>query len=247
MNLTKCKNGHYYDADKYSSCPHCGKNGGGNDDATISMDSPSMRPPEPSPAPNMPNMGGGMANMGGMPNMGGGMANMGGIQNLGGMGPAQVDKTVSLFDAVNVASNPASMMPNVAGDNDKTISYYGGSLGKEPVVGWLVCVEGELLGKAFELKNGKNFIGRSPNMDIVLQGDPNVSSDRHAIVTYEPKGRVFFAQPGESSELFYVDGQVVLMNVELQDRSVLEVGNTKLMFVPFCGPNFSWDDVAAKR
>lgn len=185
---------------------------------------------------------------GGMPNMGGGMANMGGgMPQMNNMASAQVDKTVSLFEAVNVASKTVPMAPSMAGDNDKTISYYGGSLGKEPVVGWLVCVEGELLGKAFELKNGKNFIGRSPNMDIVLQGDPNVSRDRHAIVTYEPKGRVFFAQPGESSELFYVDGQVVLMNVELHDRDVLEVGNTKLMFVPFCGPNFSWDDVAAKK
>ena len=104
-----------------------------------------------------------------------------------------------------------------------------------------------MLGKAFELKNGKNFIGRSHNMDIVLQGDANVSRERHAIVTYEPKGRIFFAQPGESRELFYVNGQVVLMNVELHDRDVLNVGNTKLMFVPFCGPDFSWDDLLANR
>ena len=25
MNITKCYNGHYYDADKYDECPHCGE------------------------------------------------------------------------------------------------------------------------------------------------------------------------------------------------------------------------------
>ena len=28
MNLKKCENGHFYDADTYSSCPHCGVSGG---------------------------------------------------------------------------------------------------------------------------------------------------------------------------------------------------------------------------
>ena len=93
------------------------------------------------------------------------------------------------------------------------------------------------------MKNGKNFIGRSPQMDIVLEGDANVSRDRHAIVTYEPKGRAFFAQPGESRELFYVNGQVVLMNVVLQHKDVISVGKTQLMFVPLCGSDFSWDEM----
>lgn len=25
MDLTKCNNGHYYDAEKYDECPHCKK------------------------------------------------------------------------------------------------------------------------------------------------------------------------------------------------------------------------------
>ena len=112
-----------------------------------------------------------------------------------------------------------------------------------PVVGWLVCVEGKMLGKAFELKNGKNFIGRSSQMDVILEGDANVSRDRHAIVTYEPRGREFFAQPGESRELFYVNGQVVLMNVVLKARDIISVGKTDLMFIPFCGADFSWDEI----
>lgn len=216
MNLTKCNNGHYYDADKYSSCPHCSKNEEMEDDVTINMEqtgtmggstfasAPVQQTPAPTPVPS----------------------------------PQPKVKPVSLMDAVNVAAAPSSAVT----DDDKTVSYYGGSMGTEPVVGWLVCVEGEMLGKAFELKNGKNFIGRSAAMDVILEGDPNVSRERHAIITYEPKGRVFIAQPGDSRELFYMNDQVVLMNVEMHDRDVLSIGKTKLMFVPLCGPDFAWDD-----
>ena len=80
-------------------------------------------------------------------------------------------------------------------------------------------------------------------MDVILEGDANVSRDRHAIVTYEPRGKTFFAQPGESRELFYVNDQVVVMNVTLNHGDQISVGKTQLMFVPLCGPDFSWDDL----
>ena len=30
MNLKRCENGHFYDADKFASCPHCAQPAGGN-------------------------------------------------------------------------------------------------------------------------------------------------------------------------------------------------------------------------
>ncbi len=132
-------------------------------------------------------------------------------------------------------------------DNDKTVSYYGGNLGVEPVVGWLVCIEGHMMGKGFELKNGKNFIGRSAGMDIVLEGDANVSRDRHAIVTYEPRKRIFIAQPGDSRELFYLNDNVVLDNAELNAGDIILVGKTQLKFIPFCSKDFAWEDLKNKQ
>ena len=29
MNLTRCNHGHFYDMDKFESCPHCKNNGAG--------------------------------------------------------------------------------------------------------------------------------------------------------------------------------------------------------------------------
>lgn len=112
----------------------------------------------------------------------------------------------------------------------------------DPVVGWLVCIKGADFGSSFIIKSGRNFVGRSADMDIVLHGDSSISRVKHAIILYEPKRREFIAQAGESRELFYVNEEVVLNSTRLKQHDILMIGNTKLMFFPCCGENFSWDD-----
>ena len=92
------------------------------------------------------------------------------------------------------------------------------------------------------MKSGRNFIGRASHMDIVLRGDNSISREKHAIILYEPKRREFIAQAGESRELFYLNDEVVLNPVRLKQHDILTIGNTRLMFFPCCGENFSWDD-----
>lgn len=46
-----------------------------------------------------------------------------------------------------------------------------------------------------------------------------------------------------SRALFYVDDEVVLNNVEVKDRQLLTVGETKLMLVAFCNEKFAWEDL----
>ena len=116
-------------------------------------------------------------------------------------------------------------------------------LDDEPTVGWLIGVNGNYYGECFELKSGKNFIGRAPEMDIVLSADKTVSRYRHAVVLYEPHSRVFIAQAGESRELFYLNENVVLKNEQLNAYDTLLIGTTKLVFFPLCGSEFSWDDL----
>ena len=118
-----------------------------------------------------------------------------------------------------------------------------GEISSEPVVGWLVCIEGNHFGEDFKLKTGKNFIGRSSAMDVVLSGDASVSRDRHAIVVYEPKSNIFLVQPGDSKELFYVNDEVVLSAQKIKGYDVLSVGDSKLLFIPCCSDRFNWDAV----
>jgi hypothetical protein len=123
------------------------------------------------------------------------------------------------------------------------MGYYSKSIGAEPVVGWLVCIEGSHLGEDFRLKSGRNFIGRASGMDIALTYDNAVSRERHAVIVYEPKKHQFLVYPGEVKELCYLNEKVVLSSEELKINDTITVGNTKLMFFPCCSAAFNWDMV----
>ena len=110
-----------------------------------------------------------------------------------------------------------------------------------PVVGWLVCVGGPDKGRDFRIHGEKNFIGRSPAMDIALTGDDSVSRDKHASVAYDPRQRAFWLLPGEASGLVYLNEQLVNTPTKLTSRDIVEVGKSKLMFWPFCDDKFHWE------
>ena len=79
-------------------------------------------------------------------------------------------------------------------------------------------------------------------MDISIQDDNAISRQKHAIITYVPKNRIFIAQPGESRELFYVNDNVVLDNLILTAYDKIEIGQSLFLFVPLCGDKFNWED-----
>ncbi len=235
MKLTKCANGHFYDAEKFSSCPHC--SGGANssqDDAPTSALSLNTGNASSDDEYTMPIFSG----EGSAPSF-----------NRGVTSP--VSQTVT------------SRMPQTSGlqDDEKTVGFMnwnapGSDAGSRPdnvfqseagtqrtqnspVVGWLVCIKGASYGRAFNLYAGQNFIGRSKSMDISLS-DPTVARNRHAILIYEPISRQFYAQAGESHELFYVNDNVVLAGTLLKDRDVLSIGTATFVFVPFCDERYGW-------
>lgn len=231
MKLQKCKNGHFYDTDKYSECPHCAKSTGGvqemvtealNPAGTVHTEmgnesSAAQRATEPV------------------------------YQNVGASPSASEEyQEASVLQSVSPASEAPKVNPNIfeiKTEENHTVGYYSRVIGTEPVVGWLVCTEGEYFGEGFKLKSGRNFIGRSSGMDVVLSADMSVSRSKHAIIVYEPRKRIFIAQPGESRELFYLNDDVVLSNMEMHAYDTITIGTTKLMLIPCCGEQFSWDDL----
>lgn len=130
-------------------------------------------------------------------------------------------------------------------DDAKTISIYQNAkvdtVVMAPTVGWLVCTKGKFYGQDFRLKSGRNFIGRGAGMDVMLAGENTVSRDRHATIIHEPRQNIFIAQPGESRELFYVNGNVVLSPVQLKKNDILQIGEVCLMLIPCCDDVFNWD------
>ena len=112
----------------------------------------------------------------------------------------------------------------------------------DPVVGWLVCVTGDdsEKGRSYTLHSEKNYIGRSELMDITINGDLRISRERHAVISYNPKSNSFKIYPGESRGLVYLNGEEVDIPKKLEVYDNIELGNTLLIFIPFCGEHFQW-------
>jgi FHA domain len=113
----------------------------------------------------------------------------------------------------------------------------------DPVVGWLVVVDGPGKGISVTLGYGMNSIGRSSTDRVALDfGDQQISRSSHAVVTYDPRGRKYFVQHGGGKNLTYIGDQPVLTPLELKGGEEILLGDTKLRFVPFCGKDFDWRD-----
>ncbi len=195
MNVIKCANGHFYDAEKFPSCPHCG----GSNSVAFQSTVPAFTEDF-------------------------GQTIIETTKPEDGEGKKEVDP----------------LKPPI--DNQNTIGYFEDAIGSEPVVGWLVCIEGKHFGEDFRLVSGRNFIGRSSSMDVNLSGDTSVSREKHAVIVYEPKGNIYLIQPGSSKELSYLNDQVVLESKEILANDIITLGSTKLIFIPCCSDKFNWND-----
>lgn len=141
------------------------------------------------------------------------------------------------------ATQPINSSP-VSGTDDtgKTVAMFPTKVGKLPVVGWLVCTKGPQYGNDFRLVSGKNFIGRNNSMDVSLSKDNSVSRDKHVTVIYEPNDNTFIVQAGESKQLAYINGSVILTVKELKAYDEIKVGKSVLTFVPLCCDKFEWTE-----
>jgi len=111
----------------------------------------------------------------------------------------------------------------------------------EPVVGWLVVVDGPGRGNFVKLGPGMNAVGRDPDERVSIDfGDGEISRKGHAIVTYEPRGKAFYVSQGSGTNLTYLNDKPVLTPAELSHHDRIGIGKTELVFVPFCGPDFDW-------
>lgn len=141
------------------------------------------------------------------------------------------------------AATPA---PQEAVEDGRTIAYLQPRVGADPVVGWLVVVDGPDRGRDFRLHAGRNFIGRAAEMHVALTNDRAVSRDRHAIVVYDPRTNRYRVTPGDSAGLVYRNGAPVDAPQDLEAGDEIELGDTRLRFVPLCTDTFQWESDASR-
>jgi hypothetical protein len=126
-------------------------------------------------------------------------------------------------------------------DDGYTIAPVRRKMGVDPVVGWLVCVEGIEKGRDYRLHSEKNWIGRSENMDITVK-DPTISRENHAAIVYDPRKETFDIRPGEVRGMIYVNGGEVVKSLDLAPYDKIELGESKFLFIPFVSGHFNWGE-----
>ena len=126
--------------------------------------------------------------------------------------------------------------------DNRTVGEFKRKLGYEPVVGWLVCVEGPEVGKDYRLFGRINSIGRAEDNDVVLAQEHTVSQKNHVRLAYDAKHNNFQLIPGEGTNVTYLNDEPLYVPQKLNAYDVLEMGATKLIFVPLCSERFRWPE-----
>lgn len=210
MAFTECANGHLYDSDLYSVCPYC--NGGGN---RIEFGA------------------GAASDIGKTAPVGGGFGPSGSAPSGGPVGVAEIGATVA-------PQGYRKAKEKEEDDMGKTVGVFQKNMKMEPVVGWLVCIEGPDKGKDFRIWAKNNTIGRSEKMDICIKGDTTISRENHARLAYDDKHNNFHLIPAESTNNIYLNEEPIYIPTKLGEYDVIEFGDSKFVFVPFCNEKFTW-------
>ncbi len=127
-------------------------------------------------------------------------------------------------------------------DDNRTQIIIKEKMGNDPIVGWLVCVDGAEKGKDYRVHTDNNYIGRADNMDICVRGDDTISRENHAVISYDMKNKTFYFSPSSGRSIVRHNDAPVFATVQINAYDDLEIGETKFKFIPFCGEAFSWLD-----
>lgn len=143
-------------------------------------------------------------------------------------------------EKVNKTAPPEAYAPAGQQKMNKTVGVFEKKTGMDPVVGWLVCINGHDKGHDYRLCAKTNTIGRGEDMDIRIKGDDTISSNIHAKIDYDILNNSFYLIPGNNKNTIYVNNAPLYSAQKLKAYDRLRFGQSELMFVPFCCEYFVW-------
>lgn len=124
-------------------------------------------------------------------------------------------------------------------EEDRTIGMYSIAAGNLLTVGWLVCTEGLARGKSYPLYSGRNFGGRSPDSDMAIYDDLQLSRLKHFSVVYDPRSVQFFVVA--ESGTVHLNGVLIQQAEKLQEGDRIEVAQDEFVFIPYCREGRTWE------
>ena len=263
MAIQECENGHIFDNVLHKSCPYCVKIdridfGESDDTGKTVASSGNVNSDIGKTVASTASMNSGIEVT--VAATGAGNSDVGVTVAATGVGNSDVGVTVAATgtEKIDVGAAEAVMSldnsdigvtvapssyhnPSDSSDSGKTVGIYRKATGFNPVVGWLVCIEGTQKGKDYRIYDGVNTIGRDERMDICLRGDISISRENHAKLGYDKKHNSFHIIPVEGAETIYLNDEPVYVPMVLKNNDIIEIGVFKLRFISFCDESFVWD------
>lgn len=217
MPVVECGRGHLYDNSIYTTCPYCNNSNQAVSFGGVSVNNDNRTRP---------------------------------ISSNASMGQNFNEKITPYPDAsqfeVSVLDEGKTLPPKdyskakKVDDENKTVGFMKEKLGIDPVVGWLVCTQGKEKGKDYKIRGQINTIGRSEKMDICIKNDNTISNENHARLSYSERNNGFNLIPAENKNVIYLNDNEIFTPTLLHAYDVIDFGETKLMFIPFCSDKFNW-------
>lgn len=228
MEIIRCEKGHFYDAELNSSCPQCAAEA-----AARNQNSSSVDPIGATEAVAGETMQGNFVGSGGSytPSDNAFYTPFGAVEPIAETMPV-TQPGFNMDDFTSQTSKVDSYGPTLP-------NYH--RLGFNPIVGWLVCIDGPNKGQDYRIHAGYNYIGRAQSMDICIQNDQYISHQNAAVIGYDDLEHTFSFSAAGGHNTVRVNGKMVLNAVHINIYDELTIGNTKLLFIPLCGERFNWN------
>lgn len=220
MAITKCGNGHIYDSDLYASCPYCSQGTNEINFKPGTNDTPSTV---------------GFDDIGGS---GGNAFNPSSDPFSDNMEAADSGTVFRNSNAIQGDAPQYERTPNMQMGN--TVFVDRNTEGIIPVVGWLVCIEGKMRGKSYNLYSKQNRVGRNVKSDAFIEGDNTISAHQ-CNISYDKRHNTFTMVPKTETNTMYLNDEAVYESVRLKSFDLIEMGSSKFIFVPLCGERFTWE------
>ncbi len=159
------------------------------------------------------------------------------IMNDKDVQPSSVAPSKAQPETITESGGPKT---KVFGGSDEELKYY-----QEPVVGWLVVVGGPGIGAHRPIYTGSNTIGSASDQRIPIDfGDEYISKREQAYIRYDADDRQFLFIPNlAKTNVVSIDNVKPTSAVRLMPYDIISMGNTQLVFIPFCGDEFDWSDL----
>ena len=225
MEIVRCSKGHFYDSEENATCPMCAaeaarnKNPIGNNVLPDGIIGTSYFDDGNTPSPTLPV-----------------------DPNGGKVQPYQPTVSAGLQDTQSNDNGGMGAFPKTMPLTPPTFLSEENATTFDPVVGWLVCIEGSTKGTDYRIHSQNNYIGRSARMDISIPEDSHISAENSAIIAYDNEDRTFYFGPCSGRNIVRVNGKPALSVEKIEAYDVLTIGTTKLLFVPLCGDRFDWNE-----